>query len=159
MPRPNPYAPPAAPQQDTLTPDSRSEFGVGLAASLFWRVFFLQLLAALPVALSMPTSDEFIRLKPTVIYLCLALILVLSMIKRRPGILSLIWGRRLGLAVAAWRKFHWLLFAFYLALAAGNLVLVTTVSASAWVQIKLFVPLIALIAFCVITPRQLRNVV
>ncbi|KRC00562.1 hypothetical protein ASE26_22860 [Duganella sp. Root198D2] len=62
------------------------------------------------------------------------------------------------MAAFFWRRFNWLLVAYYIAMAIGNMILVFTASVEAWLQFKLYVPLISLLALCLFAPRFIRSV-
>jgi intracellular septation protein len=158
MPTQNPYTPPTSSLSEAKS-DASPRIGLWAGASLLWRVFLLQLLVAIPAALLMPRVDEFIRLKPSVIYFAMTLVLGISALLSKPGILSHFWGNRLGWGAKCWRRAHWLLVAYYLTMAIGNIFLIFTTTIDAWVQIKFYVPIISLIATCLVAPRFMRNAI
>lgn len=158
MPTQNPYTPPSSSLSDTQSKTS-PRIGAWAGASLFWRLLVLQLIVAVPVALLIPVSVEFIRLKPSAIYLAMALVLSISAFFSKSGILIHVWGRRLGWEPTCWRRANWIFAACYIAMAIGNVVLIFTTSIEAWIQIKFYVPIFLLIAACLAAPRFMRNAI
>ncbi|XLZ71022.1 septation protein IspZ [Massilia sp. SR12] len=158
MPTQNPYTPPTSNSTEAQS-DISPSIGLWAGASLLWRVFLLQLIVAIPVALLMPRGDEFIRLKPSVIYFAMTLVLGISAFFSKPGILSHFWGNRLGWAAKCWRRAHWLLLAYYLTMAIGNIFLIFITTIDVWVQIKFYVPIVSLIATCLAAPQFMRNAI
>lgn len=147
----DPSIPPTANSIESQS-DAPRPIDCWLGASLFWRIFLLQVIVAIPVALLMPVSDEYIRLKPSVIYFAMVFVLVIASLVSKQGILYQLCGVRLGLAAASWRRFNWLLVAYYVAMAIGNMILIFTTSVETWVQIKFYVPIISLVALCFLAP-------
>jgi len=154
----NPYAPPSASFEAGSPDGTRTDFGFRLGASLFWRVLLLQFLVTIPVLSFIGWPNDFIAFKPSVVCCCAAIVLALSVKFAKPGALFFIWGRRLNLGVAAWRRFNWMAAAYYFALATGNFVLALSVPIETWLTVKMFFPLLSLIAFCAMAPRFLRGV-
>jgi hypothetical protein len=113
MPIQSPYRPPTSSLSEAQS-DTSPRIALWAGVSLLWRVFLLQLIVAIPVALLMPRSDEFIRIKPSAIYFAMTLVLGISAFFSKPGILSHFWGNRLGWGAKCWRREHWLLVAYYL---------------------------------------------
>ncbi|MRW92276.1 hypothetical protein GJ699_19970 [Duganella sp. FT80W] len=128
-----------------------------LGVSLFWRIFLLQILVAIPVVRLMPIGDEFIRLKPSAMYFAMVFVLVFSALVAKPCALFFLWGARLGLTITSWRWINWLLVGYYVAMAVGNIILVFTTSIEAWIQIKSCVPIASLIAVCLLAPSFMRR--
>ena len=154
----NPYAPPSASFDNESQKSGRTEFGFRLGASLYWRTLILQSMVVIPVAPLMSSSTDLLVWKPTVMSLCAVLILAFSAMVSKPGVLFVFWGRRLNLPVATWRKFNWMVAGYYLLLGAVNAVFVSSASFEAWMTVKMFVPLLSLVAFCAAAPRFLRKV-
>lgn len=152
MSSPNPYAAPKATLDDVA---ERKAYGVRLGASLFWRALLLHLCVGMPIAIAMYSETDLVRFKLTFFYLGIAAFLAVSVFVTRSGAVAFLWGRRLDMPASAWRKFHWLLVAYYVALALLNLVFALMTSVETWLQFKLFVPSLSMIAFYALVPRFL----
>lgn len=154
----NPFSPPQAQVEDVQDHSPRNKFGLRLGASLLWRVLVFHVVAGVPFAFAMLPMDNVVMWKPTVLFTGLAFLLAVSLLVFRSGALSLLRGHALGLNAASWRKFSWMVCWLYIALAVGNSALVLFAPVAVWLLLKLFVPLLSIIALCAIAPRFLRDV-
>lgn len=158
----NPYAPPKSHVADIAGRPTRPTHGFKLGGSLYWRVLVLQILVGTPLVIWMTTTVSgqdatLLMLKPTIVYTLLAGTMAASLQVFRPGLLYFIWGHRLGLLPSAWRRFSWAYCCLYLALAVANVAVGMLAPMAAWVQFKLFVPLLSVPAFCLIFSRYLAR--
>jgi hypothetical protein len=150
------YVPAASSQQNSVPQRGHSEFGIALGASLFWRAFLLLILIRFSGSLVINSFTGPVALKQAAYYFYVPLIFALFMMKKGPGILALLSGQRLGLTIASWRRFHWMLIGFLVVLAVANCTPLAMSSAPAWIG-RGFVPILLLAVFCVIAPRFLQT--
>lgn len=151
----NPYQSPST-TSFAQTTELRTDFGFRLGWSLFWRVFVLQWFGVFAVDALRYVPLDIGQFKQVLICLGLALISALSLLCTKHGALYFLFGDRLRLADSAWRKFHWLLVAYYGAMLAWNLVAVF-VLVDVTAKIKITVSLASWLFFFVIVPRLLRT--
>jgi intracellular septation protein len=92
-------------------------------------------------------DETFIKVKPTVIYLLLAGVLVAGLLAGRP-LLKLLMGEAFDLTDEGWRKLTYRWAGFFVALAVCNEIVWRSFSTDAWVSFKVFglVPLTFLFA-------------
>ncbi len=160
MSKQNPYAPPTANVEDILETGLRTDYGLKLSASLYWRVLVLQTVIVVPVAIMITFFDlgegtAFLLLKPTLFFVVAATVIASSTRVFRPGLLFLVWGHRLRLQPSGWSRLSWSLFGFYLLLGVANICVAIAAPLAVWVQYKTYAPFLATIAFCAVAPRFL----
>jgi len=157
----NRYSPPASDVADAARqPASRSIYGFGLSASLFWRIFVLQAVVGMPAVVllrgsSLAATSIGNQLLPSLVYSVMVAFMAASLLVFRPGLLFLVWGNRLNLGVRSWRVLGWGYCGLFLALAILNAAVAITASVETWVTFKAFGPLIGAVGFCLVTPRVL----
>jgi len=136
---------------------SKKEINLKIGLSLFWRILAVQLLFSLIAVILMhgiPETDKavFVKYKPSVLYLGLAIALVASLYFLKNGLLHLVWGKRLGCSTAFWRKFTMSFACILLGLAGTNIAVAVAMSTESWLQYKIFVPLLSEMVFCFVLP-------
>ncbi len=82
-------------------------------------------------------DERFFKIKPTIIYLLMAGILVVGMIRGKSG-LQFVMEEALPLTTRGWNLLTWRMILFFVALAALNEVIWRTMSTDAWVNFKTF---------------------
>ena len=131
----NRYAPPTANVEDIGDPGVRTTYGVGLSASLFWRiaVFHLVILAFAGFWLVTGAGDSqaLVRFKPTVFNGLAGGALAGSLLVFRPGLLFLVGGGRLRIPMAKWRRFSWGLCGYYVVMGIATDMCVETTARDA----------------------------
>jgi intracellular septation protein A len=151
----NPYLPPST-TQFAEVPKYRTDFGFRLAWSLFWRVLLLQWFGMWAItALRFAGLDDS-WLKPVNVFIASALIQALSLLFTKRGILFFLFGDRIALPAAAWRKFHWLLAAFYGAMAAWSLAVIYLLGEMS-PTIRIAISFASWVLFFAIATRSLRG--
>lgn len=112
--------------------------------ALYWRYLFLVLLLLPGMAL---LNDSFgvvgmlvntTTLWPTAFWGMCGLLFILVSLVQSKGLTYLVWGRRLKLHAAAWRRFNLLLIALFIALALFGWILSLVVSPQVWSLYKLY---------------------
>jgi intracellular septation protein len=89
-------------------------------------------------ALTLYLQDEtFIKLKPTIVYLTFALLLVAGLMVKKP-VLELLLGPVFNLSEEGWRKLTYRWAGFFVAMAVLNELVWRNVSTDAWVSFKAF---------------------
>jgi intracellular septation protein A len=158
MTRSNPYAPPEAALEDIAESGLRTDYGLKLGASLFWRLMVLQIILMVPVALTLSFSDlrqstAFLTLKPALFFIVVAASVAVSLQLFRPGLPFLVWGHKLGMLPSSWRRFSWALCGLYLLLGVVNTCVAVAAPLTIWLQYKTFGPPLATLIFCAFVPR------
>lgn len=151
----SPYQPPSA-ISFLRAPQLRTDYGFRLAFSLFWRVILLQCFAVWAVDALRYVHFDIGRFRHVAICIVLALISSLPLLFTKRGVLFFLFGDRIALAAAAWRKFHWLFAAYYGVMAVWNLGLVYALVIMPR-EIRIAGSLTSLFLFFVIMPRMLRK--
>jgi intracellular septation protein len=154
----NPYAPPEAALEDIGENALRTDYGLKLSASLFWRIIVFQIILVVPVALTLSFSGQtesitLLMLKPTLIFIFVAAAVAVSLQLFRPGLPFLLWGHRLGMLPSSWRRFSWALCGLYVLLGIVNTCVAFATPLTVWTQYKTFGPLLAILVFCILAPR------
>lgn len=80
----------------------------------------------------------FIKLKPTVLNLAFALVLLIAQIGFRKNLIRSIMGAQVRMADTRWNQLLWAWSGFFVAMAALNLWVANQFSEAIWVQFKLF---------------------
>jgi intracellular septation protein A len=130
--------------------------------SVYWRIVILQTVIALPLALlirrSNPMDDViWIKLKPSIYFILVALVLLLTKIRIQNGALSLIWGGKLNASTQFWQLANRVFVLLHITLGVGNFVAAYMLSIPDWIDYKIWVPSVGLIIVSAILGRQLRG--
>lgn len=130
--------------------------------SIYWRVVILYTVIALPVIQIMNRSSAmddaiWLKLKPSILFIVVALVLLLAKIYIKNGALSLIWGEKLNASTQFWQLAHRVFVLLNITLGVGNIVIAYNLSTLAWVTYKMWVPSVAFILVSGILGRQLRG--
>jgi intracellular septation protein len=131
---------------------------VKLAWSVLWRLFVLLLLFSLVIAIAssaVPSLSDprFLPWKPSIVWGAFASLLMLSLLVRPDGAIHLMWGKKLGLASADWRRISWSAALLFGMLAFLNIVFFLTASNDAWTIFRLSAPIAGLILLSLVVPR------
>lgn len=130
--------------------------------SVYWRIVILHTVITLPVILIMnrssPMDDAtWLILKPSILFIVVALVFLLAKIYIKNGALSLIWGAKLNASTQFWQLAHRVFVLLNVTLGVGNIIIAYNLSTLAWVTYKMWVPPVALILVSGILGRQLRG--
>jgi len=89
--------------------------------------------------LTLALQDEtFIKLKPSVLYLAFALILVGGRLFAGKDLIKSVMGGQINMPDPQWKLLNWAWIAFFLAMALLNVFIAYTYSTDIWVQFKVF---------------------
>jgi len=94
-------------------------------------------------------DEQFIKLKPTVLYWCFAAVLFASPVLFGKNLIKVLMGKQLSLPEPAWRKLNLAWAAFFVIMGALNLYIGAHYSLEFWVNFKLFGFLGLMIAFVI----------
>lgn len=134
----------------------RTDFGIRLAFSLFWRVVLLQCFVVWAVDALRYVHVDIGHFRHVAICLALALISFLPLFFMKHGVLFFLFGDRIAISAAAWRKFHRLFGAYYGVMAVWNLAAVYALVGTSR-EIRIAGSLISLALFFFVMPRMLRK--
>ncbi|WP_274533508.1 septation protein IspZ [Paraburkholderia dilworthii] len=94
---------------------------------------------------------------PTIAFGWFAVLLLGGLLRGGNGLLYLIWGGLLDKPGSFWRRLHGCLGGLYVVLALVNIAVAHVVPFRAWLELKTFGPLLALIGFSVWAARYLGD--
>lgn len=122
-----------------------------LGLSLYWRLLVVSTLTSAAIVLSLLSAQAlseptYMKLKPTLLFALSGSIWLASLLATPNGIAYLVWGRRLKLSSQFWRSFTVAIGTLFFALAALNLLVAFLLPLESWLQFKLFVPSLAMLA-------------
>jgi intracellular septation protein len=83
-------------------------------------------------------DESFIKLKPTILYSCFALALVIAKLFMKRNLISSMMGKQLQLPNAVWERLNWAWVVFFVFMAGLNLFVAHTFPTETWVNFKLF---------------------
>lgn len=134
-----------------------------LSLSLLWRIFALQLLVGLALALALRNTALLqdvsnVRWKATIGFSLLAVALLLCQILGKFSLVRLIFGARLQLDERFWRSISFTLGALYIALAIANIAVAQIASFETWNIYKSVAPSLAILIFVAIVPPYLNAI-
>ena len=117
----------------------------GKVDKMYWIIFgALLVLGGFTIALDDPL---FIKLKPTVANILLALALALNLLLARKPILENWLAQHVSMATAHWRRLTWAWILFFLFSSALNLIIVYNFSDDFWVHYKFYGQLLITLGF------------
>lgn len=131
-----------------------------LGMSMFWRVSVLQLLFALVLSIGLKSTPLFadvtyVKWKPTFMFACYAVALIIWCALTSNGPIHLLWGKRLNQPPSFWRAFTFSLAGLCGALSLLNLFVAYFATTESWVHFKMFTPIPAELLFCIVTAPYL----
>ena len=89
--------------------------------------------------LTLMLQDEtFIKLKPTVLYLAFAGVLLFGRLLSGKNLIKVVMGKQIQLPEPVWGTMNWLWIAFFALMAALNVLIAYTLPTETWVQFKVF---------------------
>lgn len=83
-------------------------------------------------------DETFIKLKPTILYGCFALALLVSRFAMGRNLIESMMGKQVRLPTVIWDRLNWGWIAFFIAMAGLNLFVANNFSTDIWVNFKLF---------------------
>lgn len=83
-------------------------------------------------------DETFIKLKPTILYGCFALALLVSRFAMGRNLIKTMMGKQVRLPQPIWERLNWGWILFFVAMAALNIFIANTYSTEIWVNFKLF---------------------
>lgn len=94
-------------------------------------------------------DETFIKLKPTVLYLAFAAILLFGRLLSGKNLIKTVMGQQIRLPEPVWDTMNWLWISFFTMMAALNVLIAYTMSTERWVQFKVFGATVLTIAFVI----------
>lgn len=94
-------------------------------------------------------DETFIKIKPTILYACFALALIVSKVLMGRNLIAAMMGKQLELPTAIWDRLNWAWTGFFVAMAGLNLFVAYRFATEVWVNFKLFGAMGLTIAFVI----------
>lgn len=119
---------------------------ISLFLSLLWRTIVLYVIGLIVFSIVLqligvgllPETVIFIKIKPTLVYVTAALVLLIAEIGMHTNLVRLIMGAKLNLSIEIWRHYVVGLSLSLLFLAILNLLVAAMASTETWINYKLF---------------------
>jgi intracellular septation protein A len=140
----------------------RSDYGLKLSISLFWRVILLHNALRLPISIIIAFADigdnyTLLKLIPSLFFAVVSVSLACSLQVSSHGFIFLFFGSRLHMTLNNWRRVTWLFCGLYFLLCVANIIVGFTAPFDIWIQYKTFAPAAAIITLCLVAPRILAR--
>jgi intracellular septation protein len=94
-------------------------------------------------------DETFIKLKPTILYGCFALALIVSRLALGRNLIASMMSKQIQLPTAIWDRLNWAWVLFFVSMAALNVLIAYSFSTETWVNFKLFGAMGLTLAFVV----------
>ncbi len=83
-------------------------------------------------------DESFIKLKPTILYACFAIALLVAKVFMKRNLINAMMGKQLQLPGAVWERLNWAWIGFFVFMAVLNLFVANNFPTETWVNFKLF---------------------
>jgi intracellular septation protein len=102
-------------------------------------------------------NDLFIKWKPTVLYWCFGIALIVSQILLRKNLIRMLMGKQMSLPELVWGRLNLAWFAFFMLMGVINLYVAFNFETATWVNFKLFGFTALMFAFIIVQSLMLSK--